>query len=212
MKPVPILYGQKLMPKFLKTMSTWKMSSYERRNKVADVGVGYGAAAKHMCNRNFRVDGYGLHESPLEHSNYTHYPNRFEDCPMDWRYDGIWCAHTLEHIPNVHEFLQCMRLRLKSHAPLAIVVPNDRNDVLVDGHLSFWTPAHLIYNLVIAGFNCKDAEYYTQDRDIGLLVRRVDTPDLELAFDTGDLERLQKCFPCQMIARYTDPWLKDKWT
>ena len=172
---------------------------------VIDVGVGKGEQAQAFLDAGYTVTGVSLSESPIEHDWYIHIQNRMEECPCEG--DIVWCSHTLEHTPNVGQFLrQCRQSTIDW---FCIVVPNDRQNLLIDGHLTFWTPAHLMYNLVIAGFDCNKAKWYTEGRDIALMVQRVDRPHVDLNYDHGDLEKLAPYFPFTLIPRITDPWLPD---
>src|SRR6056300_716249 len=50
-------------------------------------------------------------------------------------YDGIWCAHCLEHQLNVQSFLKKIKSNLKEGGWLAITVPPLKHQI-VSGHLS----------------------------------------------------------------------------
>ncbi len=174
---------------------------------VIDVGVGSGASAKLLVERDYQVTGVSLSKSPFRKKGYKHVRKDFEK--TDLTADIVWCSHTLEHVQNVGSFLEKIKDTLNKDGWLCIVVPSDPTDLLIDGHLSFWTPAHLIYNLVVAGFDCSDARYYTEGRDIALMVQKKLRKKVKLNHDKGDYELLKDYFPVDMIPRETNPWLED---
>jgi SAM-dependent methyltransferase len=113
-----------------------------------------------------------------EHKYYTHVQEPYENASFEEQFDLIWCSHTLEHIPNVQHFLVTLQGWLKPGGWLFIAVPSDRQARIHVGHLTLWTPAHLAYNLVCAGWDCKDAIWYTDYLSIGMVVQNKGPLDL----------------------------------
>jgi len=151
---------------------------------VLDVGVGKGRHSFSFLAHGCRVTGVDENNSPLEHPLYDHIPMAFEQYDFqDRKFDVVWCCHTLEHVPNVGMFLIKLRHLLKDTGTLFIAVPTDRQQRLHIGHLTLWTPAHLVYNLICAGWNCQLAKWYTEYCTIGLMVQKV--PDLNFDGRTG---------------------------
>jgi len=197
------VHGQKLLE--------YVLEEFPSPASVTDVGIGAGYTSQVLLDFKYDVTGISLgdvNESTMRNPRYTHIKQSIFNVEMRHA-DIVWCSHTLEHMPNVCMFLTKCRWLLKPGGMFCIVVPSDTQQLLVDGHLTFWTPAHLIINLVHAGFNCRDAKWYTEGRDIGLIVPRLDMPQVNLNYDTGDLEYLAPYFPCPLIPRATNPWLKD---
>ena len=145
---------------------------------VLDVGVGNGDHAKAFIGAKSRVTGIDPRYSDMEHPRYTHIQDPYERVDLDEQFDLVWCSHTLEHVPNVGHFLGTLGNWVKPGGWLFIAVPNDRQRRLHVGHLTLWTPAHLAYNLVCAGWNCKDAIWYTDYLTIGMVVQRTGALDL----------------------------------
>jgi SAM-dependent methyltransferase len=112
-------------------------------------------------------------------------------------YDGLWCAHCLEHQLNVQSFLRKIHTNLKENGWLAITVPPLKH-LIVGGHLSLWNAGLLLYNLVIAGFNCKDAKVKTYDYNISVIVKKKTLELPQLKYDNGDLLTLSDYFPPQL--------------
>jgi len=112
-------------------------------------------------------------------------------------YDGIWCAHCLEHQLNVQSFLKKIKSNLKEGGWLAITVPPLKHQI-VSGHLSFWNAGLLLYNLIIAGFNCEDAKVKTYDYNISIVVKNKSFELPQLNYNHGDLITLYDYFPKQL--------------
>ena len=181
---------------------------------VIDVGAGKGVSSRVFLSRGFSVTGISLTGGMPENLKCERYTHVQEDlftadiAPADI----VWASMIIEHMPNVCLFLERCRELTKPLGLFCIVAPTDKTSLLVDGHLSFWTPAHLLLNLVHAGFDCSEANYYTQNRDIGLMVERKDRPPLELNYDRGDFKLLQPYLPVEFEHRRTNPWLPDRWS
>jgi len=179
---------------------------------VMDVGVGLGITSAAFLAFGYDVIGLSLEDafpSVKAHKNYSHVKEDLFDADLP-QADIVWASHIIEHMPNVGLFLERCRSLTKQDGWFCIVVPSAGMDLLVDGHLTFWTPAHLIYNMVLAGFDCSEAMYYTKGDDIGLVVRRKDRPYIDLGYDYGDLSALSPYFPVAFIHRETSPWLEDR--
>jgi len=80
-------------------------------------------------------------------------------------------------MPNAQDFLMKLRDWLKDDGWLAIAVPPQHQDRFHIGHFSLWTPAHLVYNLICAGWDCREAKWYTEYNTIGLIVQKTDDVD-----------------------------------
>ena len=202
-KTVPI-YGHRLLARLLENKPC----------SVTDVGTGWGVSAKIFLHYGFNVTGISLADGlphNIDSECYTHVQEDLftADVPPA---DIVWASMIIEHMPNVGLFLERCRELTKPGGLFCIIAPTDPTKLLVDGHLSFWTPAHLLLNLVHAGFDCSKAEYYTEGRDIGLMVERKDRPHIELNYDNGDFKLLQPYLPVEFVHRKMSPWLANKWT
>jgi SAM-dependent methyltransferase len=110
------------------------------------------------------------------------------------KFDGIWCAHCLEHQRNPGAFLEKIFSDLKDGGILCVTVPPHK-DSIVGGHVTLWNGGLLLYNLVLAGFDCSEARLLKDGYNISVLVekRRADLPELNM--DSGDIEKLAQFFP-----------------
>lgn len=110
-------------------------------------------------------------------------------------FDAIWASHVLEHQPNPNMFLCKCFDDLRDDGVLAITVPPLKHEI-VGGHLTLWNAGLLLYNLIIAGFDCSEARVSGEyDYDISVIVRKKAADLPELTFDSGDVKRLSRFFP-----------------
>lgn len=107
---------------------------------------------------------------------------------------AVWCSHTLEHSRNPGAFLDAIAEALPAEGWLAITVPPSKPEI-VGGHLSIWNAGLLIYNLILAGFDCRDAKVKTYGYNISVIVRHRVAVLPELRHDAGDVARLSSFFP-----------------
>lgn len=151
----------------------------KRPETVLDVAVGPGKHAVSFIANGSKVTGMDLTPAGIRHPNYEHIASPYETADVgDRQWDMIWSCHTLEHVSNVQHFLMHLYKWLKKDGWLAIAVPPTRQNRLHIGHLTLWTPAHLIYNLVCSGWDCKKARWYTSESTIGLIVQKTEEVDI----------------------------------
>ena len=180
---------------------------------VLDIGVGKGFHAYSFLAHGIRVTGLDVNEHPtsFQHPLYDHVQRSIELVELDRQFDMLWCCHTLEHIPNVQHALIKFRSWLKDDGYLAIAVPTDRQSRIHIGHLTLWTPAHLIYNLVCGGWDCTDALWYTEYRTIGLIVKK--RPEIDYSGRTGTPQELMwfNQYTPTFIGHNCAAWLENNW-
>lgn len=109
-------------------------------------------------------------------------------------HDAIWCSHVLEHQLNVNIFLRKIYNDLKEDGWLAITVPPLKNEI-VGGHVTLWNAGLLVYNLVLAGFDCSEASIATYDYNCSVVVQKKSFTHPPLKYDNGDVEILSKWMP-----------------
>jgi SAM-dependent methyltransferase len=109
-------------------------------------------------------------------------------------FDCVWASHVLEHQLNPNLFLRKVHSLLREGGVLAITVPPLKHDI-VGGHLALWNPGLLLYHLVIAGFDCREAALRQYGYNITCLLVKKSIQLPELHMDTGDIERLKPFFP-----------------
>ena len=153
--------------------------------RVLDLGSGAGDQAK-ILRQKFKVDTISLFPPADIIGDYL----QTELEP----YDGIWCCHVLEHQPNVNFFLRKLYQDLTDDGVLAITVP-PRKDQVVGGHLNLFNAGTLVYNLIMAGFNCSKARVAMYGYNVSVIVQKRPTGKVPLTMDSGDIERLAQFFP-----------------
>jgi SAM-dependent methyltransferase len=183
-----------------------------RPETVLDIAVGPGKHAVSFISNGSKVTGLDITEAKIEHSDYDHIQSPYETADIgDRQWDMIWCCHTLEHMSNVQHFLIHLYKWLKDDGWLAISVPTQRQNRMHIGHLTTWSPALLIYNLVCAGWDCRKARWYTESNTIALIVQKT-----KLASDEGrtglpsEVSWFNKYTP-RRINHCDAAWLPNNW-
>jgi SAM-dependent methyltransferase len=158
---------------------------------ILDIGSGDGQHADR-----FRAAGKLVTEVDLNPSRPGVINQPYENFNLDstMRFDCLWCCHCLEHQPNVNSFLTKMHNDLLLGGILAITVPPLKHSI-VSGHLSLWNGGLLLYNLILARFDCRRAMVKKSGYNITVIVRRNEIKLPQLVYNTGDLARLAPYFP-----------------
>jgi len=118
----------------------------------------------------------------------------FNSIEIDGQFDCVWCSHVLEHQLNVNHFLKKIFACLKDDGILAITVPPLKEEI-VGGHVTVWNAGLLLYNLILAGFDCKDASVKSYGYNISVIVKKKKAELPNLKFDAGDIKELAEFFP-----------------
>ena len=187
---------------------------------VLDIAVGTGKHAHCFLAQGTEVTGLDVTYPPLEHENYEHIQQSYEEFALakpnmpaykDRKWDMIWCCHTLEHMPNVQSFLISLHEWLEEDGWLFIAVPPAEQNRLHIGHLSLWTPAHLVYNLICAGWDCRDARWYTEYCSIGLMLQN--KPEIDLSWRSGSPKEIYglNTYSPRQIKHNDGAWWGNNW-
>jgi hypothetical protein len=164
--------------------------------RILDIGSGLGLHADAMRKAGREVTTISMIPPADFIGDYLAY----EDAEY---FDAIWASHVLEHQPDVGAFLRKCFNDLRDDGVLAITVPPLKHN-LVGGHVALFNQGILLYNLILAGFDCSEAmvsPVYANAPDqvpynISVIVRkkRAELP-AGLTYDAGDIEKLAKFFP-----------------
>jgi 2-dehydro-3-deoxyphosphooctonate aldolase (KDO 8-P synthase) len=141
------------------------------------------------------------------------YIGNFNEIEFSEIYDAVWCSHILEHQINPNIFLKKIKSLLKKNGYLGIVVP-PRKPFIVGGHVTLWNAGLLLYNLILAGFDCSKECYIKQyDYNIGIIIKNVDIESFpkDLAMDKGDIEKLSKYFPIEVYHNFNGDIMSFNW-
>ena len=169
---------------------------------VLDVGSG---DKKHA--EAFRLHNKECFTTDLLESDYQ---GDFNTLDFGRKFECLWCAHVLEHQLNVNVFLKkCFDL-LEDDGILAITVPPMKHKI-VGGHLSLWNTGLLLYNLIMAGFDCSEALVKTYSYNCSVIVKKKPVSLPELRYDNGDIERLSQFFPFDARQGFNGQILELNW-
>jgi SAM-dependent methyltransferase len=161
---------------------------------VLDIGAGEGLHAAR-----FRRLGKTVVE--LDSSDHWQGPTDIREDFVGHRFDEpfdlVWCSHVLEHQTNVGLFLRKIFDTLKPGGVFAITVPPWKMNI-VGGHLTIWNAGLLLYNLILAGFDCRDARVLKHEYNISVIGRKRHAALPRLKMDKGDIELLAPYFPSPM--------------
>lgn len=168
------------------------------RGSVLDVGCGNCGHAKEFLSEGNTVYGSDIKQPPEEMSNwgqFNFYGGNFNTYEFKGQeFDCVWASHVLEHQLNINEFLRkCFRLT-KNEGIFAVTVPPAKPNI-VGGHVSVWNAGLLLYNMILAGFDCSEAHVKKYGYNISVVVEKRERPPVMLKFDRGDIDILAPYFP-----------------
>ena len=156
-------------------------------HSVLDIGCGQQEQAAVMREAGKSVACISL-ESPAD------FYGDYLDIEFAEPFDAIWASHVLEHSPNPGHFLAKCFDDLRDDGVLAVTVPPAKHEI-VGGHLTLWNEGILLYNLIVAGFDCSQARVGVYGYNISVIVRKRKAELPMLTMDFGDIDRLAQYFP-----------------
>ncbi len=165
---------------------------------VLDVGSGTGEQTAMLRN-------HGKTVTELDYGDSVYFRDRPKEAPpvivgdfvtveIPQTYDCVIASHVLEHQPNVNLFLQRAHAVLNEGGVLGLSVPPFKHQI-VGGHLTVWNAGLLLYNLVLAGFDCKDAWVRKYGYNISIVVKKRSIRAEGLEYDNGDVGRIARYLP-----------------
>lgn len=165
---------------------------------VLDVGSGEGKHSDIFKLYNKDVTSIDFGKSVYFEKRSTNHTCIFGDYytyAFDNKFDLIWASHVLEHQPNPNLFLKKIFNDLKEGGFLAITVPPLKHEI-VGGHVTLWNAGLLLYQLVLAGFDCKNARIKSYGYNVSIVLSKKSISKLpELSYDSGDIKLLSDFFP-----------------
>jgi len=159
-------------------------------NTLLDIGSGPKSSAYSL----FTDNGKTVTRQDINPDYQPDLLGDFNNLAIVDQYDCVWCSHVLEHQLNVNHFLTKIFHTLKDGGVLAITVP-PRKDEIVGGHVALWNAGLLLYNLILAGFDCKNAAVKSYGYNISVIVEKKTAILPNLNYDTGDINALNEFFP-----------------
>lgn len=172
------------------------LSSYEFRS-VLDIGSGASEHARLLRHCGKEVVTVDLNRN-------ADIVGDFVQVDFGRTFDVIWCCHVLEHQRNVGQFLDKVYATLDERGILAVSVPTHPPERMVAGHVSAWNPWLLCYNLVLSGFDCREASFSSR-QDLSLIVRKNAATAGDIGTPAGsgqDLDPAKGADPFALIAAY----------
>lgn len=166
---------------------------------VMDIGCGQGEHTELFISKGKDVISVDLGVSIYFKKNQDKYRKSmligdFNKMEVLIPFDCVWASHVLEHQRNVGLFLDNIYKACRDNGIVAITVPPAHPQVL-GGHLTLWNAGLLLYNMVLAGFDCSQARLCTYGFNISLIVRKVPADLPSLDYDNGDVERISRFLP-----------------
>ena len=183
MRKKRIILAQKALYKFIFECKKNKIE------KILDIGAG-----KVKIHTNIMKKAE-LNVFTCDYSTNSDYSGDFNEINFEnEEFDGIWCSHTLEHQLNTNLFLKKINKITKNNGIICITVPPFKKR-MVNNHFSLWTGDLLLYNLILAGFDCKNAICFSYGYNISVFFRKT-LIDLELKhYSQRKLKVVKKYFP-----------------
>lgn len=168
--------------------------------RVLDVGSGAGVHADVFAQHGKSVTtvdyGRSIHFAHSKQANSI--VGDFNTIVLPARFDCVWCSHVLEHQLNPHGFLRKVHAALEDTGILAITVPPAK-DQIVGGHVSIWNAGLLLYHLVLAGFDCRDARILEYGYNLSIIIEKKTINVLDrLSYDSGDIRVIREYLPAAL--------------
>lgn len=164
---------------------------------VLDIGSGAGEQAKAL-----RRHGKTVTELDYGKSKYfVLNPDEggaiigdFMEAEIAEQFDCVIASHVLEHQLNVGAFLKKLHSVVKEGGLVAISVPPLKHQI-VGGHVTLWNAGILLYNLVLAGFDCSTPWIRRYGNNISVVITKKTVTPENLEYDSGDVDRIAAYLP-----------------
>ena len=161
---------------------------------LLDVGSGPGEHALRFAEAGIDVTAIDIVDNCPAHDRINFIQSNWDSQGFVGTFDIVWCSHVLEHQLNVNDFLLWLKDSLKDDGILAITVPPMKHEI-VSGHYTVWNAGLLVYNLVMAGFDCKEAQILSYGYNISVIVMKKEIHLPELKYHYGDISNMKEFFP-----------------
>ena len=180
------------------------LTEYKFEN-ILEIGSRNGCAA-----RAFAFAGKNITTVEIAEGFEAQYNMDYLDAKFEQPFDAIWCSHVLEHQRHIGKFCEKLFSDLKEGGVLAITVPENPTTLML-GHCITFTSLHLIYHLILAGFDCSEACVRQYDYNISCIVTKKSNgiPPLTYAAHPNDIPDLPRFFPSAISNAFTSGWHAD---
>lgn len=157
-------------------------------DSVLDVGCGYGRHSKKFLEAGKIVTSIDIIKDYKKAIVGNYLNTSLPKC------DLVWASHILEHQLNVNVFLSKCRRETNDSGYIAIVVPPLKHQI-VGGHVTLWNAGLVMYNLVLAGYDCRKAIVKEYGYNILVVAQAGHFKLPSLNYDRGDIELIQEYLP-----------------
>lgn len=155
------------------------ISEYDFKT-VLDIGGGSGPHTRILRHVGKEVTTIEI----LENFPADHHGDYMEIDFGNRQFDLIWCSHILEHQRNQGMFLEKVFGDLKEDGIFAVTVPDKSYNSMILGHCNIYNSLLLIYHLVCAGFDCRNAKLKSYEGNLSVIVRKRDNGLKRISFAT----------------------------
>lgn len=156
-------------------------------NSVLDIGCGFGDHFKAFQQAGKQVIGVDIID------NGFNVVGDYLDTSFN-PVDLIWASHILEHQLNVNLFLRKCYSDLNENGYICITVPPLKHNI-VGGHVTLWNAGLVMYNLVLAGFDCSNVKIKQYGYNISVIAQKGGFKLPPLNYDNGDIELISQWLP-----------------
>ncbi len=169
-------------------------------NTILDVGFGEGTQSDYFISKGKNVTAidYGLSGRTqfFKNSNSANVIiDDFLKHDFVCEFDCVWCSHVLEHQLDPQTFLEKIVKLCREGGIIAITVPPYKSEI-TSGHVSMWNLGLLLWRMVIAGCNCKDAHLKKYGYNISIIVEKESVNAIsDFTYDIGCMKSLKKYMP-----------------
>ena len=133
---------------------------------ILEIGTGGGTASRVFEFLGKRVTGVDV-DAGLDIA----LTGDFVQTQFSGKFDAVWASHVIEHQRNIGLFLDKIFDVLEDDGILAITMPSALSPLMI-GHPNIMTPLHLVYALVLAGFDCREAAIRQYDWQFSIMVAK----------------------------------------
>jgi SAM-dependent methyltransferase len=178
------------------------MSLCNKESIILDIGAGENTPHANI------MKSEGLNVKTNDLFDNADYIGFYTDIEFSQQFDAIWCSHVLEHILDVNTFLLKIKNDIKEGGMLAITVPPLKHEI-VSGHVNLYNAGILLYQLIMAGFDCKNAmiKEYGYNISVILPVKKLD----KIPHINSHLDSLKEYFPVEAYQGFNGDIKEHSW-
>lgn len=166
--------------------------------RVLDIGPGFQDRAPHLLAAGKRLSVAMTTDAPVEAmAGVAHIPFPLAPEGLADPFDAVLACHVLQRQANPHRFLCTLNAALAEGGMLLLAVPTLRFPLL-GGDLTLWTGGLLLYHLVLAGFDCREASLQVDRGELCLALAKRSHPAWTEGTPLPPLDSLRPVLPPQL--------------